>query len=76
MFSVCSVSVMHVFCLGLMNLRQVVLSKVDQSLHTKSQADTAHEFSKHCKDILGIPATPGIQLQSALITTCLYNVMV
>lgn len=42
-----------------MNLRQIVLSKADQTLHTKDRADTAAEFAKHSKDILGIPATPG-----------------
>lgn len=44
---------------GLMNLRQVVLSKVDQSLHTGPHADTAAVFAKHYQDILGVPATPG-----------------
>lgn len=44
---------------GLMNLRQIVLSKADQTLHAKDRADTAAEFAKHSKDILGIPATPG-----------------
>lgn len=42
-----------------MNLRQIVLSKADQTLHTKDRADTAAEFAKHSEDILGIPATPG-----------------
>lgn len=42
-----------------MNLRQVVLSKVDQSLHTSSSADTADVFAKYCEDILGVPATAG-----------------
>lgn len=42
-----------------MNLRQVVLSKVDQSLHTSPHADTAKVFAKHCQDILGVPAVPG-----------------
>lgn len=44
---------------GLMNLRQVVLGKVDQSLHTSPRADTTEVFAQHCQDILGVPATPG-----------------
>ena len=44
---------------GMMNLRQVVLGKVDQTLHTTARADTAQVFATHSEDILGIPATPG-----------------
>lgn len=47
------------FSLGLMNLRQVVLSKVDQTLHSSPHADTSEVFAKQCEDILGVPATPG-----------------
>lgn len=46
---------------GLMNLRQVVLGKVDQSLHAGRCADTAAVFAEHHQDILGVPATPGLQ---------------
>lgn len=44
---------------GLMNLRQVVLSRVDQTLHSSPRADTTEVFAKHCEEILGVPATPG-----------------
>ncbi|XP_062905445.1 neurolysin, mitochondrial-like isoform X3 [Mobula hypostoma] len=44
---------------GLINLRRIVFSKLDQSFHTKSFANTAEEYAQLCEDILGIPASPG-----------------
>ncbi|XP_061589944.1 neurolysin, mitochondrial isoform X2 [Cololabis saira] len=50
---------------GLMNLRQVLLSKVDLVLHSGSSADTAKVFAKLQQDIMGIPATPGTNMMAS-----------
>ncbi|TNN25433.1 Thimet oligopeptidase [Liparis tanakae] len=42
-----------------MNLRQVLLGKVDQALHSRRRVDSAAVFAQLCWDILGVPATPG-----------------
>ncbi|XP_060037914.1 transducin-like enhancer protein 6 isoform X2 [Erinaceus europaeus] len=47
---------------GLLNLRQVVLAKLDQVLHTQPGADPADEYARLCRDVLGVPATPGTNM--------------
>ncbi|XP_067824536.1 thimet oligopeptidase-like [Heptranchias perlo] len=47
---------------GLFNLRQIVLAKVDQSLHMSMDVDAKEEYARLCKEIMGVPASPGTNM--------------
>ncbi|XP_068089987.1 thimet oligopeptidase [Hyperolius riggenbachi] len=47
---------------GVLNLRQIVLAKIDQVLHTQKNVDPVEEYSRLCNNILGVPATPGTNM--------------
>ncbi|KAM9365730.1 thimet oligopeptidase-like [Pholidichthys leucotaenia] len=47
---------------GLFNLRQIVLAKLDQALHTRTSVDPAEEYGCLSQEILGVPASSGTNM--------------
>ncbi|XP_030075062.1 thimet oligopeptidase [Microcaecilia unicolor] len=47
---------------GIFNLRQIVLARLDQILHTYENVDAAEEYDRLCQEILGIPASEGTNM--------------
>nr|XP_033812064.1 thimet oligopeptidase [Geotrypetes seraphini] len=47
---------------GIFNLRQIVLAKLDQILHTCENVVAAEEYEQLCLEILGIPASEGTNM--------------
>uniref|UniRef100_A0A672GXU2 Peptidase M3A/M3B catalytic domain-containing protein n=1 Tax=Salarias fasciatus TaxID=181472 RepID=A0A672GXU2_SALFA len=47
---------------GLFNLRQIVLAKLDQALHTRPGLDPAQEYGRLSRELLGVAASPGTDM--------------
>lgn len=50
---------------GVFNLRQILLSKFDQDIHTRAKANTAELFSELSEKILGIKSTPNTNMPAS-----------
>ncbi|CAN9500845.1 unnamed protein product [Ophioblennius macclurei] len=47
---------------GLFNLRQIVLAKLDQALHTQPGLEPEVEYARLCQELLGVPASEGTNM--------------
>ncbi|KAL4236482.1 Thimet oligopeptidase [Mactra antiquata] len=50
---------------GVFNTRQILLGTFDQTIHTRSEADTMSLYSQLSEELMGFPSTPGTNMPAS-----------